>query len=298
MNALRNLMAVLAMLPLTAFAEILTVGFNANVDSVTDYSGLLDNTIQANDTLTGSFHYDTEKATVSYIDPTTRWYTWTDSSAGIKVTSGGHVFETDFEFASTDCPTIVIISEDVVVGDLFHFLSCPIRLDDYYVSNDFEYGISFGLIDDTGTALSSMDLPTKPIDLSEWNGWKQLMLTLDFQAGYVQVRATPTETWPISETPMEQLESLLDWLVQNPDNEPDIKLTEERAYGLMQKAFEADTKFNSDVGADKTDMACNQMDAFLNQLEAFTPKFIPEAYAEEIKDLVAQIMADCDDGAL
>lgn len=83
---------------------------------------------------------------------------------------------------------------------------------------------------------------------------------------------------------MEQLESAIDQLVL------DGILSEKQAFGLFQKGWEANSKFNSDVGADKQDQACNQMDAFLNQLDAFSPKFIPEAEYNELKDLAIAIM--------
>jgi hypothetical protein len=274
-------------------AEDLTFGFEAEVEKFDDVYGTLGGTIEEGDVLSGTYRYDTEAPDV-FPDPddeTRGWYEWYEPPNGIRVTGGGHVFE------SASDPAYPLPLFDVEIHDRPEGEHDYLRLTSGYgilknsevVCEESYPVLAIYYNDPNGTALTSDELPTQPLN-SDPSTIFQLYVTCkrytDEPFVSVMVIAELTDTWLVTETLMEQLQAEVDALV-----EAEL-LTEEQAFGLMQKGWEANAKFTSDVGADKTDQACNQMEAFLNQLEAFIPKFLLEEDVAEIRRLVDDIMTE------
>jgi len=81
-------------------------------------------------------------------------------------------------------------------------------------------------------------------------------------------------SWEVTEVPgMTDMEKLVDFLESI--NEEYGYLSDEQLGGLAMKLLKAEVKFNSDVGADKSEQACRQFESFINQIDKFVPKFIP-----------------------
>ena len=287
-NTRRSLFPVCAFLTAFAFvfpqptlAEDLTFGFTAEVTDVYDVDDILGGTIEEGYELRGTYRYDTDAEDLQPEDDTTGWYEWDEPPNGIRVTGGGHVFESATSPGGTDPLLEARLSDEP-----------EIHADDIKISSDWlsingslcEPTGSMGIYgsDTSGSALTSDELPEEPLNVDSWP-----MLYISIRCILtVRVWADITDVWLVTETLMEQLQSEVDLLVE------EGILTEEQAFGLMQKGWESNAKFTSNVGADKTDQACNQMEAFLNQLYAFTPKFIPLDDAEILEGLALDIMAE------
>ena len=99
-NTRRSLFPVCAFLTAFAFvfpqptlAEDLTFGFTAEVTDVYDVDDILGGTIEEGYELRGTYRYDTDAEDLQPEDDTTGWYEWDEPPNGIRVTGGGHVFE-------------------------------------------------------------------------------------------------------------------------------------------------------------------------------------------------------------
>lgn len=292
MKTLRDLLALFLAVPLTLFADIVTIGFKAEVYELTDLNKILDDDIIVGDILTGSYYYDPEMAERECWEAECD-YAFYGFDGGIKVLGGGHLIETAYDALTVDSHLYLSNDYGINGSHVYTFGTHPVSVDGLFSDPCWGEKVHIWLTDETAAALGSLELPNEPMNLSQWDV-KELYVAYCSpdnmsQEHDLRILANVTDLWLVTESPMEQLQSLLDSLVANPD----IRLSEKQAYGLAQKGWEADTKFNSQVGADKTAEACNQMDAFVNQLGAFTPRFIPDDYYDDIMDLVDQITTVC-----
>ena len=143
-----------------------------------------------------------------------------------------------------------------------------------------------------GTAFLNKDHDELPIgepDLFAWDltnvGFVcQILGTLE--PIDIHIGAFITSLILVTDTPLEQLVVAIDRLVA------DSFISEQRANGLRTKLLRANAKFASDVGANKTVQACNQMEAFINQVNGLGRNFIPEQDAALLLDLANAVMIE------
>jgi hypothetical protein len=150
---------------------LINIKIVAKVAYVSDPYNLLEGAINVGDTIKAKYTYDPSTSDTNTV-PTVGDYWHTSPSCGIEVKAGGFVFTTD----PSDVNFLVEICND-------HGGSTPI--DNYLLrsynnlklSNDMLVDhISWQLDDDTATAVSSTDLPTKAPVLDDWESIFGLML--------------------------------------------------------------------------------------------------------------------------
>jgi len=145
--------------------NLITINIVAKVYNVDDPDNLLGGAIKINDTIKGRYTYDL-RVIDSNPDPNIGEYKYNSSSCGIKVKTNGFVFKTDPNNVYFQLSIINDYPDSYYLVDCYHVLSgCNLNLPNgLWV--DF---IFWQLYDDTGTALSTTDLPTTAPKLSNWN---------------------------------------------------------------------------------------------------------------------------------
>ena len=142
-------------------AEIIAINLTAEITGLEDPCALLNGQLAPDDIITGSYTYNSDTPdTNPYI--LQGFYEYFSPPYGITLYGGGFVFQTDPE----NVEFLVEIGNNHYGSDDSYFLSSynnvPLH-NGIYVN-----GISWQLTDYSGTALSSVALPTTPPVLEDW----------------------------------------------------------------------------------------------------------------------------------
>ncbi len=146
---------------LPAEATLITIEIEAEVDHVNDRLNLLEGRINVGDIITGSYTYESTTPDSNPL-PFVGDYWQSDPASGISLNAGGFEFKTD----PADIKFLVEIGDNSQSGDDYYISSynnVPFR--DVVAVNQ----ISWHLGDPTGTALSSIALPTTAPVLDDWD---------------------------------------------------------------------------------------------------------------------------------
>jgi len=145
----------------------ITVHIVATVTDVSDSENLLGGAIQVGDTMTGKYTYNTRVQDSAPSYPKIGYYQFTSVPYGFEMMAGGFVFKTDPN--TVDFEIWVYDNIDYYGPppfDMFHVVSDK----NLALSNKMSVDIIFWeLGDTTGTALSSIALPTSAPVLTDWD---------------------------------------------------------------------------------------------------------------------------------
>ena len=142
-------------------ANIITINLSAEIIAVEDPDALLNGQLAGGDIITGSYTYNSDTPDTNPLT-TVAGYEHFSPPYGITLYGGGFVFQTDPE----NVDFFVQIDNNHYGSEDGYFLSSENNLplhDGIYVN-----GISWQLNDYSGTALSSVALPTTPPVLEDW----------------------------------------------------------------------------------------------------------------------------------
>ena len=147
----------------TLRAEIITIAIEATVDWVDDPCNVFEGNITPGDIVTGTYKYDSETSDSNPLSTVGHYWHY-DSPFGVSLSVGG------FDFRNDPCNVNFVIG---ITNDHGPLERDGYVLQSYYnlpLSNGVPVGhISWQLDDDSGQALSSIELPiTAPI-LSDWD---------------------------------------------------------------------------------------------------------------------------------
>jgi hypothetical protein len=178
-------------LPSAASAEIIKIGFTAQVRDVTDDRGCLEGKIKANDLITGNYTYESTTLD-SQPAPQVGEYKYYSLPYGIYVNAGGFVFKTD----PAQVDFVIELDDNMYNEDSYVVLS-RINLP---LSNGVSVGsIYWQLNDPSGMALSSTALLTIPPNLSAFQSIWGLDITGGDKPFYYEIRADVTSAYLIPE---------------------------------------------------------------------------------------------------
>jgi hypothetical protein len=152
----------IAALAANSSAAIITIGIEATVNYLNDNDNLLEGKVQIGSIITGAYTYDTDTPDTnpaSFIGT----YSHNGSQYGVTLTIGGFLFSTDTN--NTNFRMTMVNDSLDIPGDGYSFISYNNLLLLNGVSID---SISWQLDDNTGTALSGVDLLTAAPVLSNW----------------------------------------------------------------------------------------------------------------------------------
>lgn len=156
-------LCTLALCTQQAQAKLVTIEIEAVVDYVEDDFSYLEGKINVGDTITGWYTYDTSTPDSNPL-PQVADYQHNTPSCGIFLSVGGFQFETD----PTNVDFLVEIINDYTSGGL-HDSYGLISYNNLPLSNSaLVDGVSWWLRDSSANALSSIDLPTAPPVLGDW----------------------------------------------------------------------------------------------------------------------------------
>jgi len=142
---------------------IINIKIDAQVAYIFDPSNLLGGAIQVNDTMTGKYNYDSGTPD-SEPDPSIGIYKYNTSTFGIKLEAGGFVFETDPN--NVDYRISITNNLSYTNWDMYSVSS----INNSQLSNGLLVTeIGWALLNTTGNAISSDDLPTTAPVLSDWD---------------------------------------------------------------------------------------------------------------------------------
>jgi hypothetical protein len=144
-------------------ANLITIGLTGTVYSVGDPCNVFGGQIHINDTLTGTYTYDTSTPDSNPSNPAVGDYYHYSAPCGVSVTINGFNFRTDpnnieFEVYIYDAQNSYA---DCYAFDSYHNSPLP---DGTLVER-----INWQITDSTGTALSSDALPTTTPNLDDWD---------------------------------------------------------------------------------------------------------------------------------
>jgi hypothetical protein len=141
-------------------AEIVTIYLNAEVTFVDDIGDLLEGRVDVGDTITGSYTYNSDTLDSNPLN-TVGEYQHFNPPSGISFSVGGFIFKTDPD----NVDFLMTILDNHNGEDRYSF----INYNNLPLSSGVEVDIvSWGLYDDSSTALSSVSLPTVPPSLEDW----------------------------------------------------------------------------------------------------------------------------------
>jgi hypothetical protein len=143
-----------------AQAEIIKIGFTGLVDSVTDPCNLLENGVHQNDPITGFYIYDSTTPDTNPL-PIYGTYSYSGAPYGISLTIVSVTFQTD----PLNVNFSVSVANDNQGNDSYSIISYNNLT---LVNGVIVDNLSWDLVDNLGTAISTTDLPITPPDLSKW----------------------------------------------------------------------------------------------------------------------------------
>ncbi|MHC4558019.1 MAG: PEP-CTERM sorting domain-containing protein [Planctomycetota bacterium] len=146
--------------PLRADATLVTIEIEAIVDEVTDPHNFLEGKVEVGDTITGSYVYDSSTPDSNPIQDYAAYWHYS-APAGIYLAVGGLEFKTDPDYVNYR----FAISNGYQSVDTYSIRSInnlPLP-NGTLVDNIFWF-----LQDSTGTAVSTVELPTCPPVLDDW----------------------------------------------------------------------------------------------------------------------------------
>lgn len=161
-------------LPAVSYGELITIGLTGRVDVADDPHNYFGGQIQVDDTVTGTYTYDTSVLDSEPCDPSIGAYWYYNAPCGVSVSIGSFNFKTD----PNNVQFSVGIGDNYPgFGDIYDFsshsnLSLP--------NGTLVDSIIWQLTDSTGLALSSDALPTTAPNLDDWN---MNYATLDIHGG-------------------------------------------------------------------------------------------------------------------
>jgi hypothetical protein len=154
---------IFLLLPVVSYGQLITIQIEATVNYLDDYYNLLQGKVALGSTITGTYTYDTST-------PDTNPFSWGGEylhyayPCGLRLTVGGFDFMSD--------PTHTKFG----VGIVNNYLNQP--QDNYGIASTYNLPlsnetlvdyVSWSLSDYSGTALSSVALPTDAPILSDWD---------------------------------------------------------------------------------------------------------------------------------
>jgi len=157
-----KIMILLFLVPAMCHATVIEIGFAGLVDSVDDSYNLLEGNVSVGNIITGFYVYDSETPDST---PELIWnglYQHTTVPYGMSLTIGEITFQTD----TADVDFVVWIENDFdgTIKDGYRVTSYNnLPLNDLYIDR-----LSWFLDDYSGDAISSIELPDTPPDLSAW----------------------------------------------------------------------------------------------------------------------------------
>jgi hypothetical protein len=190
-KAMGKAVIVLLVLCFCAHAELIEIGFSGLVDSVDDPCNLLQNGVQQGATITGSYSYNSQTPDST---PELEWnglYQHTTTPYGMSLTIGELTFQTD----ETNVDFVVWIKNNFNnTEDGYRVTSYNnLPLNDLHIER-----LSWFLNDYSGDAISSIELPATPPDLSVW---QSNLLLIDGYRGsdFFEFSGHVTDVWLIPE---------------------------------------------------------------------------------------------------
>ncbi|MBN1846854.1 MAG: PEP-CTERM sorting domain-containing protein [Sedimentisphaerales bacterium] len=165
-------MVILGAFPSRGRASLIEIAITAEITAVQDSGGLLDGNVNAGDTITGSYIYDSEAIDTEPSNPYKGLYKFTQSPYGISLATGGFLFKTDP--SNVDFTIGVINDKPPLINDIFGLDSdnnlplhngVPVRF------------ISWQLDDLSGQAISSINLPIAGMDIEDWHDFNFLLIS-------------------------------------------------------------------------------------------------------------------------
>ncbi len=171
-------------------AAIIEIGIEAEIVGI-DNPELFGGSLGVGDVLTGSYIYDSEGEDIAAIESATV-YEFYSEPYGIRLSSEGFVFQTDPDNAYFK----IGVSDGTFGYDSFWWISYS----NLPLSNGVEvYEIFWQLDDDSGTALSSAEIPLGSPILGDWDHPLQLMIDLGPKGSDGGIFAEVTSVWLIPE---------------------------------------------------------------------------------------------------
>lgn len=155
-------LGVLVTTPGVTTAEVVTVSITGHVNYVDDYNSVLDGSITAGTSFTGSYTFDTATPNTGSL-PSVGDYWHTAPPAGVTVSMGSYVFETD----SDNVSFLVELVNDQSGLDNYLIRSYNNKTTGLIVVEH----IAWQLDDPTMSALSDVVLRAEPPDLASWQSW-------------------------------------------------------------------------------------------------------------------------------
>lgn len=149
--------------PLRAEANLVNIEIEALVDSVEDDFGYLEGKVNVGDIITGTYTYESTTVDSSPLDPVQGNYWHYTSPAGVSLTVGGFLFESD----PSDVAFHLAIRNDIppLGEDIYAFVSS----NNLPLANEtLVESITWQLYDPVGNALSSDLLPASPPILADY----------------------------------------------------------------------------------------------------------------------------------
>ncbi len=148
-------------LPAVSSGQLITIGITGNVSSVYDPHNIFGGQIHSNDTITGTYTYDTSTPDSNPSNPSLGRYWHYSQPCGVSVNINSFNFRTDPDNVNF----LLGISNDNG-GDIYWFHS--------YSNSPLPDGtlvdsIAWQITDSTGTALSNDSLPTTAPNLTSWD---------------------------------------------------------------------------------------------------------------------------------
>ena len=178
---------VILLIASRAEAYPVTIYIEAEVDSVGDSGNYLEGKINVGDIITGYYTYESTTADTSPADPVVGHYRHYSAPAGVSLSAGGFIFQTD----PVNVDFLVGIGNDGPSGDDgYWFISYS---NSALTNNTLVELISWQLIDDSGTALSNDFLPITAPVISDW---QDNQLSINGEKGTFGIGAHVTSAVP------------------------------------------------------------------------------------------------------
>lgn len=155
---------------------LITIKIVGTVTYVSDDDILLGGAIHVGDTINGKYTYNSNTPDSDPYYPNIGEYEYKTYPYGFEVTAGGFVFKTNPRVANF---TIWVYNNITYYGNPLDFLQV-ISFHGLPLSNGMSvYTIWWELLDSTGTALSSADLPTTAPVLTNWDYYEGMDLMIN-----------------------------------------------------------------------------------------------------------------------
>lgn len=198
-NAIIRLLSVVvlaALVPAT-HGQLIEIGLTAEVYGVEDFNNLLDGLIQAGDTITGSYTYDSEAVDTMPNDPSTGNYEFVGLEFGISLAINGLEFRTTpYGYYGVGIGNDLPRNNPDVTRDIYTVGSYDNKL----LSNGTPVDqIYWQLTTYSGLAIADISLPTQAPNLSDWTNGLIISGSIPDTKQRYSIGAEVTSAWLIPE---------------------------------------------------------------------------------------------------